>query len=105
MNYRNNVPGERTRALRRLWEIEVYEGNETPDEDTPTRTETVIAWNAVDAIRRSGSRAFAQPRSLGFVSWPVDGDDIFIVATPKIGPIGDPVETTIATPEEESWDF
>lgn len=97
----------RGRELRRLWEIEVFDGDRE-DPECPTKVETVIAWNAVDAIRRTGDRAAAQPKALHFVTWAEDGDSaqrIFRINNTEEGPVGDPIEPSIALPEltDEDW--
>ena len=58
------------RELRRLWEIEIYteDPNENPDVPTPTKTETLVAWNAVGAIRATGGRAAKEPKPLYYVT-------------------------------------
>lgn len=63
----------KSRHLRRLWEVTVYDGN--PDAKKPkTRKETVVAWNAVDAIRLCGGAAAKEPKAVCYVTWP-NGDE------------------------------
>ena len=88
----------RTRELRRLWSVEIYEGD-PDDPDSTTRMESVIAWNQPDAIRRCGERVAVQPESLGFITW--DEEPLFIETTK--GPTDRVVEPTIAVKDE--WDF
>lgn len=92
----------RGRELRRLWEVKVYIGK--PDAKKPkTRIEKVIAWNAVDAIRRCGEAKVAeQPVALGFVTWPeTKGDQIFFIESTK-GPTGEVVEFSLG--EDGDWE-
>lgn len=88
-----------TRALRRLWEVEIYEGD--PDAKTPkTRTETVIAWNAVDAVRFCGGKAASPPVAKDFVTW----DEPPRIIRSTAGPEKATAKPTIAPPAEEDWD-
>lgn len=92
----------RGRELRRLWEVKIYISK--PDAKKPkTRTERVLAWNAVDAIRRCGAAKVAeQPVSLGFVTWPEKkGDSIFLIENTK-GPTDEIVEFTLG--KDGDWD-
>jgi hypothetical protein len=94
-----------SRELRRLWEVELYTGN--PDAKKPkTKKETVIAWNNVDAIRRSGGQCASEPVSLGFVTWPPkenpEADVYFIEDT--AGPTNKKAKPSIE-PEPGDWDF
>lgn len=78
------------RMLRRLWEVEIYEGD--PDAEEPeTRDETIIAWNAVDAVRSCGGRAVKEPTALGFVTW----DDVPLLIESTKGPTKKTAEPTI----------
>jgi len=91
--------------MRRLWEVEVFDGDRE-DPDCPIKKETVIAWNEVDAIRRTGDRAASRPKALHFVTWPNPGEDaskIFRINNTEEGPVGEPVEPTVALPQEEDW--
>ena len=89
----------RTRELRRLWAVEIYEGNPDDPEVTIHR-ESIIAWNPTDAIRRCGERVATQPESLGFITW--DDEPLFIESTK--GPTDRVAEPTIEVKEAE-WDF
>lgn len=96
MRYKN-------RELRRLWEVDVYEGD-PDDEDVALRTETLIAFNQVEAVRRAGGPVASLPRQICFVSWgEKEGDPIYRVDSPKEGPAGDPIEPSISRVEEEYW--
>lgn len=89
----------RGRELRRLWEVEIYVGK--VDAKKPkTRTERVLAWNAVDAIRRCGeAKAVAQPVSLGYVTWPdTEGSAIYFIES-TAGPTEEEVVPTIESDE------
>jgi len=100
-------PEERTRMLRRIWECEVYTGD-PDDPEVETRSETVIAWNAVDANRKVGGQLAKQPRAIGWVSWPRGEEDyVHIIPNSNIGPD----ESVKIRPsvggvaDEEDWDF
>jgi len=78
------------RELRRLFEVRVYTGD--PDAKRPkTKKETVVAFNAVEAVRFCGGKASKQPEPLCYVTWPeADGEPIF-----RINDTGGPTETEI----------
>ncbi len=92
-----------TRELRREWEVELYDGDRN-DPDCPTHTETVVAWNAVEAIRKCGNRRVVkQPRALHYVTWPEQknsGGPIHKIES-TAGPTDQVIEPTIAIPEGE----
>ena len=96
----------RGKELRRLWEVEIFTGK-TDVKKPKTRTERVIAWNAVDAIQRCGGKNIAKrPVDLGFVTWPeTDKDGLPVEPTLKIkstaGPEEEVVETTLGN--EGDW--
>lgn len=89
----------KSRQLRRLWEVKVYDGN--PDaKKTKTRKETVVAWNAVDAIRMCGGVAAEPPKAVCFVTWP-KGDEtgpIFRIES-TAGPSDEEITPTIPMKE------
>ena len=87
-----------SRELRRLWGLEVYDGD-PDDPDVTTHTERCIAWNAQDAIRRCGKRVAVMPESLGFVTW--DDEPLIILNTH--GPTDQVAAPTIAL--DDDWDF
>jgi hypothetical protein len=59
----------KSRELRRLWEVKVYEGD--PDAKNPKiHRGTVIAFNSVEALRLCGGKAAEPPREVCFVTWP-----------------------------------
>lgn len=97
----------RRRELRRLWKVEIFDiaPGETPNEDTSTRAVTVVAWNRVDAIRGTGSKAAKQPEPLFFVTFPDAEDNIYRINSPQEGPIGDPVVPSVIRTDEaaENW--
>jgi hypothetical protein len=81
------------RELRRLWKVVLY--NEDPDtienlDDLTTREEKVIAWNAVDAIRRSKDAVAERPEPECFVTWDDPPLKIFSVKTGPQGLVADP---------------
>ena len=93
----------KNRELRRLWRIYIYDGDKE-DPECPIREETLVAWNAVDAIRRCGQAAARQPEEVCFVSWPDDdAQAIQRVANPLAGPVGDVVVPSIAVADKEAW--
>jgi hypothetical protein len=93
-----------SRHLRRLWEVEVYKGD-PDDPKTKTKTETLVAWNHVDAIRRAPGAVATRPVEIGFVTWPDGKGDSYIIVSPKEGPTNKKVKPSIETPDEEDWDF
>lgn len=104
---KDSRPGTRTRALRQLWEVEIYDGDPN-DPDVGLVVETVIAWNHVDAIRRIGRAVASVPRSLGFVTWSRTGEQhVYLIENTTDGPIEDaPVVPTVGgVGEEDGWDF
>lgn len=112
MRYKNSNEGEtaKTRELRRLFEVEVYVETDECDRNDPacpTRKETVVAWNAVDAIRRTGGKAVSQPVPKSWVTWPeYEGGPIFEIADPNEGPNrAAAVDPTVPIPEQEEWNF
>jgi len=81
----------RSRELMRLFELEVYDGD-PDDPKTKTTKETIVAWNAMDAIRRCGARRLAtQPKELHHVTHPdQEGEPIY-----KIKDTGGPTEEEV----------
>ena len=81
----------RSRELMRLFEVEVYDGD-PDDSKTKTTKETIVAWNAMDAIRKCGARKLAyQPKELFHVTHPdQEGEPIY-----KIEDTGGPTEEEI----------
>ena len=96
MFYRGN-------ELKRLYEIEIYEGDRNDPEAT-TRTETIIAWNHVDAIRRVRNPV-SQPVALHFVTNPDSTGKIYRIDNTTDGPVGEPLNPSIApiAVEDEDW--
>lgn len=91
----------RKRELRRLWEVEIYDGN--PDAKKPkNHIEKVVAWNAVDAIRRCGEmRVASQPKAVCFVTWPeAEGSPIFKIES-TAGPTDEEIKPSIGG--EDDW--
>lgn len=89
----------RQRELRRLWRVEVYDGDPEGDGVT-THIETVIAFNAVAANRKAGGPIAKEPVALHYVTWPEEENGpVFRVNSTKEGPVGDPIEPTIACSE------
>lgn len=106
MRYKNinSGPTQRTQELRRMWEVLVYDGD-PDDPNVTTSVETVVAWNAVDATRRSGKPVAAQPKALYYVTWPeYEGGPIYRIDNPSDGAIKAAEEVpTIGDPEGETW--
>lgn len=86
----------RGRELRRVWEVEIYEGD-PEDPDVTTRTDTVIAWNQVEAIRRAGGRVVKQPVSKGFVTWPDGREKRVFKIEDTAGPTDEEIAPSIST--------
>ena len=85
------------RELRRLWEVTVYEGD--PNAKKPkTRTETVIAFNAVEALRKCPGQAAEEPRALMFVTWPEAGNPTIYKIEDTAGPTDEIVNPTVPEP-------
>ncbi len=104
-------PGEKSRNLRRMWEIKVYVGADVDKEKKKkkprTKKETIIAWNHVDAIRRAGAEVAELPVSLGFVTWPPIEDpeaDVYFIESPKVGPTNKKAKPSLSNNEDE-WNF
>lgn len=105
---KNTDPAHKgTRMLRSLWEVKTYKG--TPKKRKPkTETHTVIAWNAVDANRKSGGKLAEEPKRIGFVTWPRPGEEhVYLIENPTDGPIEDEkiMPTVGSVDEEADWDF
>ena len=104
---RDPNPKARTRELRRLYLVKVFDGDPN-DPDTPIREEQVIAWNAVDANNQFSEDLVCEPEDLGYVTWPREGhdkDDIFFIDNPKDGATDRrPFPTVeIRDEQEEDW--
>ena len=100
-------PSQKTRMLRRVWKCTVFKGN--PDAKKPkTTTETVIAWNAVEANRKMGRQLACEPESLGWVTWPRAQEDyVYFIENPSDGPIEKhKVRPSVGgVADEDDWDF
>lgn len=109
MNYKN-IGGnaqEKTRILRRLWEVELFDGD-PEDPLCDTKIETVVAFNHVDALRQAGGHAVEQPKFISYVTWPrIDEAEklIYRIDNTTDGPYGDPVECTVEIAGQDPWDF
>ena len=92
-----------SRELRRLWEVEYYDGD-PDDKKTKTKKETVVAWNHVDAIRKLGGRRVAkQPVEITYVTWPEkdqDVDEVYEIHDTS-GPTKKKVKPSIPIPVDE----
>ena len=89
------------RELRRLWEVEIYDGDRE-DSDVTTHLDRLVAWNHVDAIRHAGGHVATTPEAICFVTWPdFDGGPIYRVDSPSVGPVGDPITARIAATKVE----
>jgi hypothetical protein len=80
------------RHLNRLWEVEIINEDDPAE---PPRKETLIAWNAVGAIRNTGKPVARQPAALFFVTYPDAEGNIYRIDSPREGPTGDPVTPSI----------
>ena len=104
MRYKNREdPLGMTRELRRMWEVDLYDGDHN-DPDCPIHTETVVAFNAVEAIRKcSGRLVVTPPRALHFVTWPElkkPNESIRKIES-TAGPTDEVVDPSIAIPSDE----
>lgn len=90
----------RGREMRRLWEVEVFDGE--PEDDTPTHFETVVAWNAVDAINRCAAHVAKMPEEICFVTWPDDEDKIYRIDS-TAGPSTEVIEPSVG--DTGDWAF
>lgn len=101
-------PGDRrSRSLRREFAIEVYDGDWENDPNCPIVIETVVAFNAVDALRKCGGRrASRQPVALWFVTYPNDLEPKSFRIFNTEGPTDIEVNPSIAmTDPSDDWDF
>jgi len=94
VHYKGKVK-QMTQELRQLWEVQVYIGN--PDAKKPkTKKETVLALNAVDAVRRCGTRKVAKPpKPLFFVTWPAEEGGPVHRINSTAGPTDEEIKPTI----------
>ncbi len=95
-------PNNRTRALRRMWNVLVYKGD---PEEGKTKKESIVSWNQVDATRRAGPIS-ELPSLVGFVTWPhKDQPDIFFINSPREGPTNKKAKPSIGGHEiaPEAW--
>ena len=100
-------PYNKTRMLRRLWQVEVYDGDKD-DADCPVIKETVIAWNQVDATRKSPGELAKLPESLGWVTWPRQGEGhVYLIENTTDGPIEEEevIPSVGGIEDEDDWDF
>lgn len=100
-------PQEKTRILRRLWKVQLFDG---PAEDgTPIIEETIVAMSEMEVHRLTGSRELAhRPESLHYVTWPhLDdpGGPIYRIDNTTDGPYGEPIQPSIPLPESDEWNF
>ncbi len=56
------------RILRRLWKVQVFTGD-PDDPGVEISEETVIAFNAVEAVRRVGRPVALPPEPVCYVTW------------------------------------
>lgn len=92
------------RELKRVWRVKTFIG----DKEVPNpkiQEETVVAWNQVDAIRASGREVAEPPEPLFFVTWPDADENIYRVDDVGVGPVGNPVKTSIAPVELSEGDW
>ena len=89
----------RNRSLRRLWRVMVFhpaKGKSITDR-TPRRAETLVAWNAVDAIRQAPGQLAREPEPVCWVTW---DDPPRRIENTQDGPL-EVVEPSIAL--RETW--
>lgn len=80
--------------MRRLYQVELYDGD-PDDPDTPIITETVVAWNATDAMRRcAGRAAVKEPTALHYVTWEDDSGGLYRIES-TAGPSDEEVAPSI----------
>lgn len=84
----------RNKALQRLWSLTLYTGDS--DAKRPkTATETVVAWNEVDANRKCGERKLAKPPEALHYVFQDDEDAPFRRIDSTAGPSNETVTPTI----------
>jgi hypothetical protein len=79
------------RELRRLWRVKVYK----TDKKVHTHEETLVAWNAVEAIRMARGEVAKAPEAVCYITWdnpPRRIDD------PSAGPLDEIIEPSIPLP-------
>lgn len=110
----NGQPHFRSRSLRRLWKVLVFEA----DPHTKTgkekknlpkvREETVVAWNQTDATRMCRF-VVEPPTPIGYVTWPRPGEDwVYFISDSTEGPDeSEKIKPTVGSvgEDEEDWDF
>jgi hypothetical protein len=102
MNYRN--PGQKTRILRRLWEVPVYVGD-PDDPDAEVKMKTCVAWNQTDAIRMFKNVA-KPPQHKCYVTWPMESGSPVYEIYDTAGPSDVEVHPDIPIPDsDEEWNF
>jgi hypothetical protein len=108
MNYKNPTregkQPPKTRALRRLWLVQCFDGD--PDDPNVGVVEkSCVAWNQPHAIRMCG-RVAKLPQHKCFVTWPEnEGDPIYEIYD-TAGPIDVEVKPTVAIHDSaDDWDF
>ena len=73
----------------RLFNVEIYDGD-PDDPKTKILKETIIAWNAMDAIRRCGNRRLvSQPVASHHVTHPKEEDGPIFKINSTAGPTDD----------------
>lgn len=73
----------------RLFNVEVYDGD-PDDPKTKILKESIIAWNAMDAIRRCGNRRLvSQPVAVHHVTHPKEEDGPIFKIDSTAGPTDD----------------
>jgi hypothetical protein len=97
----------KSRELQRLWETEIYEEDPNNHPDTATRRITIVAWNAVGAIRSAARWVARQPIPLHYVTHPdhdeTGEDRIFRINNAREGPVGPPLNPTIGAKSPDDW--
>lgn len=91
----------KSRALRSLWTVKIYDGD--PDKKkTRIREETIVAFNAVEAIRKCPGNVAEQPERVCYVTFPEkDGYPIHRIEN-TAGPTEEVIEPSIPL-EDDDW--
>ena len=93
------------RELMRLFEVEVYDGD-PDDPKTKILKESIVAWNALDAIRSCGKRRLvSQPVAMHHVTHPKEEDGPIFKIDSTAGPIDETEVKPSITTAPSTSDF